>query len=256
MKSILIRTVAASALVASFGAGALAQDSGSGFVSARYSNSNIDTGGGDVDVDGWGLGGAYANDLSGMWDLQLNLDYDNFDASPDVDLFSGDAHVTYRNNGAYAVGGFLSFADSDSSTLWGGGGEVASYGPGYTLGAQAGWFSGDDAIDSVYGACGFARGYVNDDFAFEGRAALGQVDFGVTDTSAYSIGAGAAYRFSGTGFEINGGVDYADLDDFDVNSTTFTIGGTYHFGTATTKEKDQDGAGLRGSSCLLGFARF
>jgi hypothetical protein len=252
MTSITARLVGATALALVLSASAYAQDP-SGFVSASIANTEIDVGGGDDDFTSYSLGGSYYNNL-GSLNLQATGVYSYADTDPDeVDGFGGELALFGRTDG-HALGGFASVTDSEDSTIWGVGGEGQIFRGSWTWGASGGWFDGDDAFDSLYGACGFGRLYGNENFALEGRGVLGEVDYGVGDDTVYGVGAGAEYQFMGSPFSLTGDVDWASADDADVDATAFRLGGKLHFGTGSLMQRDREGAGMRGGSCLSGVS--
>jgi len=253
MQSILTRGATATALALVLSVGAYAQDP-SGFVGAGISNTNIDVGGFEEDVTGYDIGGAYFNNLGGL-NLQASVVYNYLDTEPDsVDGFGGELNLFARDSNSHAFGGFIDVAESDDSTLWGGGGEGQLFRDSWTVGASAAYFAGGDSFDSAFGACGFARMYGSENFAIEGRGTLANVDFGGGDANAYGVGAGAEYQFMGSPFSITGDVDYASLDDVDVDATSLRLGGIWHFGTTDLVTRDRIGAGMRGGNCVSGVA--
>lgn len=247
MTSTTARLAGATALALLLGAGAYAQDP-SGFVGASVANVDID---GADDYTNYQLGGSYFNNL-GSLNLQASAAYSYSDVDPDeVDGFGGELAL-FGRGAASAFGGFVDVTDSEDSTVWGAGVEGQAFRDAWSFGASAGWFDGDDAFDSLYGACGFARLYGTERFAVEGRGVFGEVDYGAGDDTVYGFGAGAEYMLAGSPISLTGDVDWASADDADVDATAIRLGGKWHFGSSSLVERDREGAGMRGGSCITG----
>ncbi len=246
MQSTLSRAVAVTALALVLGGGAGAQDI-SGYVGGSYFKTDIDDG---PDFDGFTLEGAYFNTLGGNFNLQADGLYKDYDEGDD-NLLAAQLHLFVRDSSSHAVGGFAAVLDSDEAeTVWGVGAEGEVYNGQWTLGGVAGWFDSDD-FDSLYGLCGYGRLYGSSSFLIEGRTSFANVDFGPGDIEAWSIGAGAEYMFTGAPISIRGGLDRIEQDDLDIEATRLTIGARYHFGSSGLMQRDREGAGQPGGTCVV-----
>lgn len=251
MQSILARAAAGSALALVLGVGASAQSTVSGYVGGGYAQTDVETGIGDGEADGFQLEGAYFNSLGGDLNLQANADFTSMEGENgggEFETIAGDLHIFKRDSSRYALGGFGSVLDAEETdTTFGFGGEGELYRDSWTFGGAVGWFDNDEA-DSTVGGCGYGRLYGSSSFAIEGHASVLSSD----DSEAYGFGAAAEYMFTGSPFSVRGGLDRLEFDDSDLEATTFSIGARYHFGTGGLIQRDREGAGMPGSRCILG----
>jgi hypothetical protein len=250
-----ITALAASATALIFASAASAQDL-SGYIGAGISQTSLDNGV-DDDFTGYTLNGGYYNALTGSLNLQVNASFSSYDTDPDsVDVWTGDVALFLRDSSSHAVGVFGSVLDFESGEAWGGGAEGALFLDRWTVGGGAGVFDGEDAFDRLSGGCVYGVVYGSENFALEGRAALADIDYGAVSANGYGVGAGAEYQLMGSGFSLVGGVDHTSLDDINVDTTTFLVGGKVNFGTSGPMQRDRNGAGQRASSCIAQVARF
>lgn len=112
----------------------------SGFIDTSYAHTRAR----DYDLDGdtWTLRGSINAPISGGVNVQLDGSVGWVDQNGgEATNYSGTAHVYYRPQTDFAVGGFGHLARSDSTVFGGNGFEIESEAKDYLLGAEAGWFT-------------------------------------------------------------------------------------------------------------------
>jgi hypothetical protein len=251
METTLMRAAAAATLALALGSAASAQQSGdsSGYIGGGRFSVDPEAGG---DSEGIFLNGSFFKDLGGSFDLQADAESRMVDDGGD-DSLTGQLHL-FKRSESKALGGFATLIDPDGGdNTWGFGGEGELYKEDWTFGGSATWFE-SDAVDSLYGFCGYGRLYTSDDLSIEGRASLLNSDDGGgpgdDEENIVTLGAAAEYMFSGSGIAVGASFDRSEVEDSE--ATTIMFGGKYHFGSETLRQRDRQGAGLKGANCVRG----
>lgn len=249
----LILGVAALVAVAAPGV-AMAQ---TGYVDASYISSEVDDGG---DADGYRVGGAVAFDAHALG-VQLDADIGSLEADggADADFWNVGGHV-YTRNSTYLLGGFASYGNvdggGDDADYWTVGAEGQYYLARTTLNAAISYSQADDADLDVTGVDVGVRHFITDNFALDGGVGYANADAGGgADADIIALNVGAEYQFDAYPVSIFGGYQRTDVDDFDLEGNSFTVGVRYNFG-GTLFDRDRSGASLgrgAGAGRLLGI---
>ena len=255
MRSLIIGAAAFLA-VAAPGA-AMAQ---TGYVDASYSNSSVDTGGGDNDADGWAAGGAVAFDA---YALGFQLDASVGSTEPDVgdntDEWNVGGHV-FTRNATYLVGGFVNFGNidaggGDDSDYWTVGAEGQYYLDRTTLDASVSYTDAEDADLNITAVDLGATYFFTDNFSVDGGVGFANVEAGAgDDVDSISAGVGAEYQFAALPISVFGGYAHSEVDDLDLDSDTLSVGVRYNWG-GTLFDRNRSGASLArgGAGRFLGL---
>lgn len=233
MKNLLIASAAAVAMMA-VASTASAQV---GYVGVTYSDSN------DIDANDWTFNGAVALP-AGPLNVQLDGNVGTIEAYDDHETHgSVGAHVFHRNE-TFAVGVAASAIDEGVYTY---GVEGAFYLPQFTL--SAGWTQlndqsegGEGEFANVWNLGG--KFFATDNFSVGLNYANVDTDFGDGD----AWGAEVEYKFNAP---VSVYAAYTTADDADVD--LWSIGARWHFGAATLKEQDRNGASMGANNSLLNF---
>lgn len=247
--------LAAAALVAVAAPGvALAH---TGYAGASYSNLSVDAGAGSEDADAWTVDGAVAFDAYALG-IQLDAGYSSADADSggNIDDWSVGGHV-FKRYEHFLIGGFAGYGNVDAdgvgdSNYWTVGAEGQYYFDRTTIDASLSYSEADDADTNLTALNVGATYFVTDNFSLNGGVGFGNVDTdfaGDADLIAESIG--AEYQFASVPVSVFGGYTHADVDDFDVDSDTLTIGVRYNWG-GTLYDRNRSGASL----ARVGLGRF
>jgi len=242
MKLRLFATAAIAA--AAISAPAFAQDT-VGSVGLGAAHTEIDAFGGEADGNAYAIDGNIAIKTSDVWTVTLQGNV----SKNDGDL--GD-------NGAYALGGALtyagsdwrvgptvSYADVDGGELrtWTAGVVAQKYLGDVTLSGVANFGNIDEVDADFWTVGGEVRYFVNDNFRIQGAANYASLDAGGSDVNGWVVGVGGEYQFANTPWSITGGYSHATIDDVDLDADTFSIGFRYSFG-GDLKARDRSGADL------------
>lgn len=227
----------------------------SGHVDFSYQTANIDwSGGGSDDVDTWDFGGAVLVPMNG-WGLQFNAHHENYNwNSSDYDdaATSATAHVISRND-SYAFGGYAGFGSAYGQTIYMVGLEGQLYMPNVTVDGALQWGDMSDGYDyTAWDARVSGSYFVNDNFAVNGG--ISYTSFDDYDDNATDFNIGATYRFTGSGFSVNGSYtnESWDYGSSDADADIFRVGFSYDFGTDSLKERSQQGASFDNERPFIG----
>lgn len=232
-----------------------------GFVDTYYGRTSSD----DLDINSntWGLRGSINGGAGGV-NLQLDgavgwMD----DAGGQMKQYSGTAHLYYRPQSDYAVGGFAHVAKSDSSIY--GLGAVDTETKDYLFGAEAGWFTDQagftlqggfgktdfDGVEANHMLVGLGMNYfLSDNIRFDGGLAYHKLDASDLDTKldVVSFETTLNYRLDSLPVSIYGGyrLDHVTPEvagtKFDgVSTNTFLVGVKGHFGSNSLRDEMMNG---------------
>ncbi len=226
----------------------------SGAMTLGFSTSNLEAGGGDVDLTGMSID--VETDVMFSSAFSVGLDFNMSSGSIDIgggdldlDLIGLSIEPAYHfGNGAY-VGVYYNMGDFDLSfsglpiAL---GVDTESYGifGGYEHGQL--WveaFVGTSDTDPSLGSgidildYGVAASYqINSQFGVFGSVLRTDIDAGGTDLDLTTVSLGADYDF-GNGFMAYGSVDFLNVGEpigLDISATSLTIGGAYDMSSMGT----------------------
>lgn len=240
MKKFLLGAVAALAIAAPGVASAQ-----NAYVDLGYSSTDGDVAGIDVEGDGWTLGGAAAFGGNGGLGTQLDA---TIGESEDTSTWNVGGHLFTRNDN-YLFGGFVNYGSVEPD---GAGGDYNAW----TLGVEGQWYasrttfdwavsySDAEDLDATFtGADVGLTHFVTDNFSFGGGIGFGNVEVAGFDADTLNYGLGAEYQFASLPISIYGGWNHFDLDDFDTEADTLSVGVRYNFG-GTLLERNRSGASL------------
>jgi hypothetical protein len=239
MKKMLLGAVVALALAAP--GVAAAQNA---YVDLSYSDSEGEIAGFDVEGDGVTAGGAFAwggdGSLGGQFDATVGEAEDTTSINVGGHLFTRSAN--------YLIGGFANYGDVDPDA-----GADFDY---WTVGVEGQWYlerttfdgalsySEADDLDADFTGVDFGvTHFITDNFSIGGGAGVGEVEVAGFDADTLNYGLGAEYQFSQAPISVFGGWQHADIDDFDSESDTLSVGVRYNFG-GTLLERNRSGASL------------
>lgn len=252
MKSALFASAAAVAVL--FAGAASAQPTG--YFDLGYSDTEVDTGLGDGELNIWSLGGkVFVPTASNIdWQFDGSVSNTDYDTGDEVTSVSGTAHAFTRND-AWAFGGFVGLSDSDQNddAAWNVGVEGHKYFESVTLAGQLsyGQYFDNNDVD-FWNIGGEARWFLSDNFRLDARLGATQLESGSTDIDVVSYGVGGEYQFAGRPFSIFAGYDRTDSEDlFDLEADTFSVGVRFSFGGDTLKSRDRSGASFSGGELGL-----
>lgn len=161
-----------------------------GFVDTYYGRTSSD----DLDINSnsWGLRGSINGGVSGA-NVQLDGAVGWADqGGEEVKQYSGAAHLYYRPQTDYAVGGFAHLSKSDA-TIYGLGNANAET-KDYLFGVEAGWFT--------------------DQAGFTLQGGLGKTDFDGVEANHVLVGLGMKY-FLSDNIRFDAGLNFHRLDSTD-----------------------------------------
>ena len=240
MKKFLLGAVAALAIAAPGVASAQ-----NAYVDLGYSSSEGDVAGIDVEGDGWTLGGAAAFGGNGGLGTQFDA---TIGESEDTSTWNVGGHLFTRSD-TYLFGAFANYGAVEPD---GAGGDYNAW----TLGLEGQWYasrttfdwsvaySDAEDLDATFtGADVGVTHFVTDNVSFGGGIGFGTVDVASFDTNTLTYGLGAEYQFASLPISIYGGWNHFDLDDFDTDGDTLSVGVRYNFG-GTLLERNRSGASL------------
>jgi len=206
-----------------------------GYVGAVYGNADA---GGGGDEDFWGAEGAVA--FSGSGSIVFEVDASLVDAD-NSDMTTGIVGHVYGRNDSHLFGGFVGLSDSDvADTTWTVGLEASKFMANWTLAGALVYANNDDNDADGWGVNLEARMFAHDNFRIDGRLGFADVDFGVGDNEAITIGVGGEYQFAA--MPVSLGLSYANTD-WDVGGDVDTLAVTlrYNWG-GTLRDRDRNGA--------------
>jgi len=252
MKKLLLGAAAALAIAAPSVAAAQ-----SGYVDLSYQTSDGDVNGVDTDGEGWSAGGATAWGGNGSLGVQLDGVYSSAD---DVSAWNLGAHLFSRND-SHLFGGFVNFGNTDIDTAgdydsWSAGLEGQIYLARTTIDGALTYSEADD-LDATFTAADVgATHFVTDNFSIGGGVGFGNVEttmIGSVESDVLTYGLGAEWGFASAPISIYGGWQHIDLEDFDTETDTLSIGVRYNWG-GSLFERNRSGASLARGGGLGRFA--
>lgn len=248
MKSLLLISTAIAALAA---APAMAQDGPAGSVGISYTDTSIDTGMGDADLESWSLNGVTAMPAFGEWTVTLAADVTNTEFFGDEDTSAAGSVGLSRMFGSdMRVGGFVAASDAGDDTAWTGGFRAQKYLANATLTGVVAYTDVDSVEIWTVGAD--AAFYVTPSLRLNAGVTYDSVD--EADVDAWTYGVGAEYDIGSTPFSVTAGYARSDLGDIDLEVDSFNVGVRYSFG-GDQQSRDRAGAGTSsvGIGSLLGI---
>ena len=248
MKSLLLLSTAIATLAA---APALAQDGPAGSIGINYTDTSIDTGLGDADLEIWSLNGVTAMPAFGEWTVTLAADVTNTEfLGDDETAGSGSVGLSRMFGSDVRVGGFVAASDAGDETAWTGGVRAQKYLANATLTGVVAYTDVDGA--EIWTAGGDAAFYVTPSLRLNAGITYDSVDGG--DVDAWTYGVGAEYDIGATPFSVTAGYARSDLGDIDLEVDSFNVGVRYSFG-GDQQSRDRAGAGASsvGIGSLLGI---
>jgi hypothetical protein len=232
---------AAAALAIAVPGAAAAQ---TGYLDLGYSSSEGDVAGLDVEGDGWTFGGATAFQATDGIGAQLDA---TLGESEDTTSWNIGGHLFSRSD-SYLFGAFVNYGNTDPD----GGGDFGAW----TLGLEGQWYasrttfdwavsySDAEDLDATFtGADVGVTHFITDNFSFGGGLGFGNVEVTGFDTDTLTYGLGAEYQFASTPFSVYGGWTHFDLEDFDTEADTLSVGVRYNWG-GSLFERNRNGASL------------
>jgi hypothetical protein len=241
MKLKLLASAAAAATL--FALPAFAQTTvNTGYVGATAGFAQAD----DEDGEILALEGAGTLSLGGTLGLQLdaavvNTEIDGFGTNTTI---GGRAHLFTRTD-TFLFGGFAAiasneFEDDGAENAYGLGLEAQAYLPQLTLGANIGWFRGDeeDEDSDTMGVGAVARFFVNENFSLEAG-----IDWSEADEDDFTtFGLQAEYKLGDSPVSFIGGFSNTDLGDGDDSQAVFI--GVRLNGPGSLLDRDRRGPSL------------
>ncbi|MEZ6024486.1 MAG: hypothetical protein R3C16_13955 [Hyphomonadaceae bacterium] len=213
-----------------------------GYLGLEYEAANVDTGGGDVDLDIWqgegafGFGGqGWGGQIDGSWG---NLSVNNADA----DVWTLGGHLWWASDN-WRLGGVVTTTQlSDGGTIdeWAAGVEGADdasprtqFIASFTVGEVDHGGPDLDTANLDVRANFFATPNVR----IGGLLGFGNLDDGATDVDTLSYGVNAEFQPWSAPVSVTLGWTAFDIDDVDVGSSTFQIGARWNFGGGTLQDR-------------------
>jgi len=238
MKSLLLATAAVAAFAA---APALAQDA-AGSVGVTYTDTSIESGLGDADLDTWSLDGVAAMPAFGDWTVTLAANLENTEFLGDDDTAGAASVGLSRMFGSdMRLGGFVAASDAGDDTAWTGGLRAQKYLANATLTGVVAYTDVDGT--EIWTVGGDAAFYVTPSLRLNAGVTFDSVDD--ADVDAWTYGVGAEYDIGSTPFSITAGYARSDLGDIDVDVDSINVGVRYSFG-GNQQSRDRAGAGSTG----------
>ncbi len=239
MKSLLLLSSAVAALAAT---PALAQEGPAGSVGISYTDTSIDTGLGDADLESWSLNGVSAMPAFGEWTVTLAADVTNTEfLGDDETAGSGSVGLSRMFGSDTRLGGFVAASDAGDDTAWTGGFRAQKYLANSTLtGVVA--YTDVDGVE-IWTAGADAAFYVTPSLRLNAGVTYDSIDGG--DVDAWTYGVGAEYDIGATPFSVTAGYARSDLGDIDLEVDSFNVGVRYSFG-GDQQSRDRAGAGASG----------
>jgi hypothetical protein len=239
MKSLLLLSTAIATLAA---APALAQDGPAGSVGVAYTDTSLDTGMGDADLESWSLNGVTAMPAFGEWTVTLAADVTNTEFLGDDETEgAGSVGLSRMFGSDMRLGGFVAASDAGDDTAWTGGFRAQKYLANATLtGVVA--YTDVDGVE-IWTAGGDAAFYVTPSLRLNAGITYDSVDD--VDVDAWTYGIGAEYDIRATPFSVTAGYARSDIGDLDLEVDSFNVGLRYSFG-GDQQSRDRAGAGASG----------
>jgi hypothetical protein len=237
MKKILLGAAAALAIAAP----SVAAADTNAVVGLQYTNTDFDS----LDLDQYGLNGAFSHDLSNGAVLQMDGQMGRVDAGGCcVGSSYGAVHYGWRND-SHAFAGFVGLTDFFVASGLGVGLEGQLYLGNLNLNGSIGHVDFDDFDLDSSSAQVDAAYFFTPNLALTGIVAVSEADFGGSDTDWTTLGIGGEWRFDNSPFSINAGYRNHDFDGGDADS--WTIGFAWDLGTGTVQDRTRNGPGLNGA---------
>lgn len=213
-----------------------------GYLGVEYSNDTIDFLGSDTDIDLWEGEGAFGWN-SGSWGGQIGanigtLESDGFEG----DFSSFDGHL-YFDGGAWKLGGLLASTQVDD----GGGLEETMYGiegmfdisPNSNIFAS--YTTGESEFLTDWDISNFDAGvnfYASPNMRIGGFVGAGNIDSGGLDADSFSFGVNGEFQPWTAPVSITLGWNSFEVEDLDLEASTFSVGARWNFGGGTLQERN------------------
>ncbi|HEX6866677.1 MAG TPA: outer membrane beta-barrel protein [Caulobacteraceae bacterium] len=251
MKKFLFATAMAAATLAAAPAFAA-----NGYVGVTGSHTEVDVGSSTGDANSFGLVGAGVTPLGANLGLQFDggVVFNDSDDLSDDTAFAGGLHL-YRGASNSRFGGFAGVTTSDDVTTWDVGGEGQIFLNNVVLDGAIGYFNIDDLDVDGWGGRVGASVFPNDNFSISGGFGLATADGDSVDTDGWMAGIGTEFQMSTMPVSFSANYNHSEIDDFDLEVDTVSIGVNYNFGGGTLKDRKTTGPGLGGLG-LAGLFRF
>ncbi|MGV9009833.1 outer membrane protein [Brevundimonas sp.] len=249
MKSLFLATAAVAALAA---APALAQDS-VGSIGTTYKNSEIDAFGLNGESESAIVDAAFAIPVTADWtvtvDGSFGYAFDN-EGGGDNSAIDGRVHVS-RNFGNVRIGGFAGGAEAGDESLWSFGGEAQAYMDAITLTGSLAYETIEGSDADIWSLGGDAAYYITPRFRVNAGAGYSTVDFDGFDTDGWQANVGTEYQLADSGISLTANYNHSELNDFDLQADTFTVGFRFSFG-GDLQTRERSGADLGRSVSSVG----
>ncbi|MGD9968080.1 MAG: hypothetical protein AB7T59_16290 [Hyphomonadaceae bacterium] len=216
----------------------------SGYVDLGYANTEGEVAGIDVEGDGWQIGGATAWGGEGSVGVQLDA---TLGESEDTTSYNIGGHLFSRSD-SYLFGGFANYGNVDPDGgsdfgLWSIGLETQWYMDRTTLDGALSYSDAED-IDATLTALDLGlTHFVTDNFSFGGNVGFGDLEVLGADADVMAYGLNAEWQFASAPVSLFGGWNHAEIDDFNSDADTLSIGVRYNWGGSLI-ERNRSGASL------------
>lgn len=217
-----------------------------GYVGASWATVDVD--GAADSQEAIGVDGAIAFEGSSSISFEIDAAYVDSDNADSV--YGLTAHAFTRNDD-YLLGVFVGVADGDNSTVLTGGVEANKYYADWTLAGAVAVASDDDNDVDAWGVSGQARYFVHDNLKLQGNLGWVDVDTGLGDDSAVTVGAEVEYQLATTPISFRAAYNHAELDEADLGADAFLLGVRYNWG-GTLRDRDRRGASQADISSIGG----
>lgn len=249
MKSLFLATAAVAALAA---APAVAQD-GVGSLGITYQNTEVEAFGLEGEAESAIIDAAFAMPVTADWTVTLDGTFGYaFDSETggDNSAIDGRVHVS-RNFGNVRVGGFAGGTEAGDANLWSFGGEAQAYMDAITLTGSLAYETVEGSDADIWSLGGDAAYYITPGFRVNAGAGYTTVDLDGFDTDGWQANIGTEYQFADTGFSLTANYGHSELEDFDLQADTFTVGFRFSFG-GDLQTRERSGADLGRSAAGIG----
>lgn len=237
-----LHLLATAAVAATFLAAPAFAAEATGSVGLTAATTDISAGGSSGDFQSYALDGSAAFKAGDAWSITLQGEAAQNDGDLDGSAYAVGAGLTYAG-ADWRVGPTVSYADSDSTSMWTVGAVAQKYLDKVTLSGGVNYGNVDDLDVDLWSVGGEVRYFVSDNFRLNGGLSWAQASASGGDADGWAAGVGGEYQFAGTGWSITGGYSHAEASDFDLDSDTFSLGVRYSFG-GDLKARDRSGADL------------
>jgi hypothetical protein len=215
-----------------------------GHVDLSYQNTEADIGGLDGEGEGWNLGGSTAWGCDGTVGVQLDGSLSNAD---DVSAWGVGGHLFSRNTN-HLIGGFATYGNTDIDggddvDAWAVGLEGQYYFARTTLDGALTYSEADDLDAELTAVDAGLTHFFTDNFSLGGNLGFGNIEGLGGDADVSTFGVTSEYQFASAPISIFGGWQHTEIDDFDADADTLSIGVRYNWG-GTLLDRNRSGASL------------